>query len=69
MAPDQPAGGPVVPSYEDGLEALRLLPEDATPEDVMRLVRQMEAVSAHLESLLRARARRNRPSRGWQSGS
>jgi hypothetical protein len=60
MVADQPDGGPVVPSHEGGLEPL--LPEDATPEDVMRLVREMEAISARLEALLQARVRRTRGS-------
>jgi hypothetical protein len=60
MVADEPEGGPVVPSDEGGLEPL--LPEDATPEDVMRLVREMEAISAGLEALLQARmGRRRRP--------
>ena len=56
MVVDEPEGGPVVPSHEGGLESL--LPEDATPEDVMRLVREMEAISAGLEALLQARVGR-----------
>jgi hypothetical protein len=58
MVADEPEGGPVVPNHEGGLEAL--LPEDATPEDVMRLVRELEAISAGLEALLQARVQRRR---------
>lgn len=58
MAPDQPGGGPGDPSGERGLEVL--LSENATPEDVLRLVREFEVISARLEALLQARAKRSR---------
>ncbi len=58
MSPDQPGGDLLDPSNDDGFELA--LPENATPEDVMRLVKELEAVSAHLEALLYAKSRRKR---------
>jgi hypothetical protein len=58
MSPDQPGEDPLDPSNDDGFELA--LPENATPEDIMRLVRELEAISAHLEVLLHAKTRRRR---------
>jgi hypothetical protein len=58
VSQDEPGGDLLDPSDDDGFELV--LPENATPEDVLQLVRELEAVSAHLEALLYAKTRRRR---------